>query len=87
MPITLYLLPPTLKISRRKRARKLLSLILSPGFLETFQLIVSQTKQAIVICGWQYSDTKQPVDPHDDNVIVHTILKVAVTKLIKLVPA
>ena len=52
----------------------------------TYGRVVSQTKQAIVICGWQYSDTKQPVDPHDDNVIVHTILKVAITKLVKLVP-
>ena len=53
----------------------------------TYGRVVSQTKQAIVICGWQYSDTKQPVDPHDDNVIVHTILKVAITRLVKLVPA
>jgi hypothetical protein len=53
----------------------------------TYGRVVSQTMQAIVICGWQYSDTKQPVDPHDDNVIVHTILKVAITKLVKLVPA
>lgn len=53
----------------------------------TYGRVVSQTSQAIVICGWHYSDTKQPVDPHDDNVIVHTILKVAITKIVKLVPA
>jgi len=51
----------------------------------TYGRVMSQTKQAIVICSWQYSDTKQPVDPHDANVIVHTILKVAITKLVKLV--
>ena len=53
----------------------------------TYGRVMSQTKHAIVICGWQYADTKKPVCPHDTNVIVHTILKVAITKIVKLVPA
>ena len=52
----------------------------------TYGRVLSQTKQVIVICGWQYSDLKRPVDPHDGNVIVHTILKVAITRIVKLVP-
>jgi hypothetical protein len=51
----------------------------------TYGRILSQNKDAIVICSWQYSDTKEPVDPHDANVILHTILKVAITRITKLV--
>ena len=53
----------------------------------TYGRVLSQSKDAIVICGWQYSDIKEPVDPHDGNVIVHTILKVAITEVFKLVRA
>lgn len=53
----------------------------------TYGRVLSQTKDAIVVCGWQYSDLKKTVDPHDGNVIVHTILKVAITDIAKLVRA
>lgn len=52
----------------------------------TYGRILSQNKDAIVICSWHYSDTKQAVDPHDSNVILHTILKVAITQIMKLYP-
>jgi len=53
----------------------------------TYGRVISQNDKAIVICAWTYADTKEPVDHTDSNVIVHTILKVAITKLVKLVPA
>lgn len=52
----------------------------------TYGRVLSQTKHTIVICGWQYSDLRREVDPHDSNVILHTILKVAITEIVKLVP-
>lgn len=53
----------------------------------TFGRVLSQNKQAIVVCNWEYADTKQPADPHDSNVIMHTILKVAITRIVKLTVA
>jgi len=50
----------------------------------TYGRVISQTNLAIVVCGWSYSDLKIPIDPHDSNVIVHTILKSAITRMVKL---
>lgn len=51
----------------------------------TWGQVVSQTRLAIVVRAWDYEDgTLDGCDPHDGNVIVHTILKSTVTRLVKL---
>jgi hypothetical protein len=52
----------------------------------TYGRVQSQTRLAIVVCCWQYADTKKPVCAEDANVIVHTILKSTITRIQKLVP-
>ena len=41
--------------------------------------VIRQSDIDIVICCWHYSDLKASIDPHDTNVIVHTIIKAAIT--------
>jgi hypothetical protein len=51
----------------------------------TWGRVISQTKLAIVVCGWNYETPTQEIDPHDSNVIVHTILKSTITSMFRLV--
>ena len=52
----------------------------------TWGKVVSQSRAAVVVLAWGYDGERasEEIDAHDQSIIVHTILKSAITRLVLL---